>query len=73
MPVPVPGGARQRILLPGDPPSPVNPPPGCVFHPRCPHPQKDAACTRIVPPLEEKAPGHFVACIKEPSTSVPSP
>ncbi|MFN8715886.1 MAG: ABC transporter ATP-binding protein [Gemmatimonadaceae bacterium] len=72
VPVPVPGGARQRILLPGDPPSPVNPPPGCVFHPRCPHPQKDAACTRIVPPLEEKAPGHFVACIKESPTSVPA-
>jgi oligopeptide/dipeptide ABC transporter ATP-binding protein len=73
VPVPVPGAVRQRILLPGDPPSPVNPPSGCVFHPRCPHPLKDAACTRVVPPLEEKAPGHFVACIKEPPTSVPSP
>jgi oligopeptide/dipeptide ABC transporter ATP-binding protein len=73
VPVPVPGAVRQRILLAGDPPSPVNPPSGCVFHPRCPHPLKDAACTRVVPPLEEKAPGHFVACIKEPPTSVPSP
>jgi oligopeptide/dipeptide ABC transporter ATP-binding protein len=72
VPVPVPGGRRQRILLPGDPPSPANPPPGCVFHPRCPHPHKDAACTRVVPPLEEKAPGHFVACIKEAPTSVPA-
>jgi len=73
VPVPEPGAARARILLPGDPPSPVNPPSGCVFHPRCPHPLKDAACTRLVPPLEEKAPGHFVACIKEPPTSVPTP
>ena len=72
VPVPVPGAVRQRILLAGDPPSPVNPPSGCAFHPRCPHPLKDAACTRVVPPLEEKAPGHFVACIKEPPTSVPS-
>lgn len=72
VPVPVPGAVRQRILLAGDPPSPVNPPSGCVFHPRCLHPLKDAACTRVVPPLEEKAPGHFVACIKEPPTSVPS-
>lgn len=73
VPVPEPGAARARILLPGDPPSPANPPSGCVFHPRCPHPLKDAACTRLVPPLEEKAPGHFVACIKEPPTSVPTP
>lgn len=73
VPVPEPGAVRHRMLLPGDPPSPVNPPAGCVFHPRCPHPLKDAACTRVVPPLEEKAPGHFVACIKEPPTSVPTP
>lgn len=73
VPVPSPGAVRQRILLQGDPPSPANPPAGCVFHPRCPHPRKDAACTRVVPPLEEKAPGHFVACIKELPTSVPTP
>ncbi|MBY0491492.1 MAG: ABC transporter ATP-binding protein [Gemmatimonadaceae bacterium] len=73
VPVPVPGAERPRILLPGDPPSPANPPSGCVFHPRCPHPRKDAACTQIVPPLDEKAPGHFVACIKEPPTTVSPP
>ena len=73
VPLPEPGAVRQRILLQGDPPSPVNPPPGCVFHPRCSHPLKDAACTRTIPPLQEKAPGHFVACIKEPPTSVPTP
>lgn len=72
VPVPEPGAERQRILLPGDPPSPANPPRGCVFHPRCPHPLKDAACTQFVPPLEEKSPGHFVACLKEPSTPVPA-
>jgi len=66
VPVPDPTAKRQRILLPGDPPSPANPPSGCVFHPRCPSPLKDAECTRVVPPLEEKSPGHFVACIKQP-------
>jgi oligopeptide transport system ATP-binding protein len=43
------------------------PAPGCPFHPRCQHPLKDADCAAIVPPLAEKAPGHFAACIKEPS------
>jgi oligopeptide/dipeptide ABC transporter ATP-binding protein len=66
VPAPNPHASRRRIVLAGDPPSPANPPPGCVFYPRCPHPKKDAACTRIVPPLERKAPGHFAACIKEP-------
>ena len=70
VPVPDPAAKRDRIVLQGDVPSPANPPTGCVFHPRCHHPRKDAACTRIVPPLEEKAPGHFVACIKQPPTSV---
>jgi len=69
-PVPDPTTKRQRIVLTGDVPSPANQPPGCVFHPRCHHPAKDAACTRIVPPLEEKAPGHWVACIKQPPTGV---
>ena len=70
VPVPDPRVKRQRLLLPGEPPSPANPPSGCVFHPRCPHPAKDAACSAIVPPLEEKAPGHFVACIKQTPTRV---
>ena len=71
VPVPDPSASRQRIVLTGDVPSPANPPSGCVFHPRCPHPAKDAACAAIVPPLEEKAPGHWAACIKQPPTSVP--
>jgi oligopeptide/dipeptide ABC transporter ATP-binding protein len=70
IPVPDPGSSRERIVLTGDVPSPADPPSGCVFHPRCHHPARDAACTRIVPPLEEKAPGHFVACIKQAPTSV---
>ena len=71
VPVPDPAASRDRIVLTGDVPSPANPPSGCVFHPRCPHPAKDAACTAIVPPLEEKAPSHVAACIKQPPTSVP--
>ena len=69
-PVPDPTTKRRRIVLSGDVPSPANQPPGCVFHPRCHHPAKDAACTRIVPPLEEKAPGHWAACIKQTPTGV---
>jgi len=71
VPAPEPGVKRERILLAGDVPSPANPPSGCVFHPRCQHPARDAACAAIVPPLEEKAPGHWAACIKQPPTRVP--
>ena len=70
VPAPEPGVKRERILLTGDVPSPANPPSGCVFHPRCQHPARDAACAKIVPPLEEKAPGHWAACIKQPPTTV---
>ena len=70
VPVPDPTAKKSRVVLTGDVPSPAAPPPGCVFHPRCQHPAKDAACARIVPRLEEKAPGHWVACIKQPPTGV---
>ncbi len=69
VPVADPHSRRHRIVLPGEPPSPAHPPTGCVFHPRCPHPRKDDACTRVVPPLEEKARGHWAACLKEPMRS----
>ncbi len=69
VPVADPRAASRRIVLKGEVASPAHPPAGCVFHPRCPHPLKDAACTEIVPPLEEKAPGHWAACIKEPALS----
>ena len=58
---------KARIVLSGDIPNPAAPPTGCVFHPRCQHPLKDADCARIVPPLAEKAPAQFAACIKEPA------
>jgi len=70
VPVADPKARKDRIILQGDVPSPATPPTGCVFHPRCHHPAKDAACEKIVPPLEEKAPGHFAACIKQPPTKV---
>ncbi len=69
IPLPDPQAPRDRIVLVGDPPSSANPPSGCVFHPRCFHPQKDAACTQTVPPLEEKSPGHWAACLKQPAGS----
>jgi oligopeptide/dipeptide ABC transporter ATP-binding protein len=70
VPVADPKVEKTRILLQGDVPSPASPPSGCVFHPRCFHPAKDAACTKIIPPLEEKATGHYAACIKQPPTTV---
>ncbi len=51
---------RKRIILEGDVPSPVNPPSGCNFHPRCWKAQ--AICREVIPPLEEKQPNHFAAC-----------
>ncbi len=52
--------ARDLIILPGEVPSPLNPPPGCRFHPRCFKPK--AICSQETPPLMELSPGHFVAC-----------
>ena len=61
---------KPRIVLSGDIPNPAAPPPGCVFYPRCQHPLKDLDCTRIVPPLEEKALAQFAACIKGPNAGM---
>jgi oligopeptide/dipeptide ABC transporter ATP-binding protein len=64
VPVPDPATRRARIVLPGDPPSPVQPPPGCPFHPRCPHPAKDDVCRTVRPELREDDRGARVACHK---------
>jgi len=56
--------ARKRIVLPGDPPSPMNPPVGCRFHPRCPY--MIDACKAEVPPLVDWGGNHFAACIRVP-------
>ena len=61
--------SRERIMLSGDVPSPIHPPPGCAFHPRCPHPEKDEECVRSAPPLEGKVAGHLSACWKGPMPS----
>jgi len=62
VPVPNPKLERQRrrFILKGEPPSPANPPPGCVFHPRCPLTVEE--CIKVVPVFREIRPGHFVAC-----------
>jgi oligopeptide/dipeptide ABC transporter ATP-binding protein len=52
--------ARQRTILAGDVPSPLNPPSGCRFHPRCPIAME--VCTHLVPEWREINPGHWVAC-----------
>jgi len=60
VPVPEPGARRQRIVLRGDVPSPIAPPPGCPFHPRCP--KAIERCSIERPALREVAPGHLSAC-----------
>jgi oligopeptide/dipeptide ABC transporter ATP-binding protein len=60
VPVPDPTTRRERMLLPGDVPSPISPPPGCAFHPRCPF--AEDRCRREEPQLEVGGQGHAVAC-----------
>ena len=60
IPIPNPRRKRQRIMLTGEVPSPVNPPSGCRFHPRCPFAVD--RCKHEEPALEEKSGGHLVAC-----------
>ena len=60
IPLPDPRLRRQRILLPGDVPSPLNPPVGCRFHPRCP--VAISYCAMQEPRLTEVSPDHWVAC-----------
>jgi oligopeptide transport system ATP-binding protein len=62
VPVPDPSVEAERAFQPvrGEVPSPINPPPGCVFHPRCPLAIEQ--CRRVRPELRELRPGHWVAC-----------
>ncbi len=55
-----PGKQKTKIILKGDVPSPINPPSGCAFHPRCVH--KMEKCVNHRPPLKEIKPDHFVSC-----------
>ena len=55
-----PVAGRERIILRGDLPTPLSPPSGCPFHPRCTH--AESRCARDVPELEEKEAGHWAAC-----------
>jgi peptide/nickel transport system ATP-binding protein len=60
VPVPEPGAARERIILKGDVPSPINPPKGCRFHTRCPY--AFDRCRSEEPPLRPTEHGHLAAC-----------
>ncbi|MFP4169186.1 MAG: ABC transporter ATP-binding protein [Desulfonatronovibrionaceae bacterium] len=60
VPIPDPKDKRPRILLKGDPPSPMDPPPGCLFHTRCPECMDK--CTKDRPAWSEIGSGHFVRC-----------
>jgi oligopeptide/dipeptide ABC transporter ATP-binding protein len=60
VPVPDPDAKPKRIILQGEIPSPMRPPPGCHFHTRCPY--AEARCRTETPPMREVGPGHFAAC-----------
>jgi peptide/nickel transport system ATP-binding protein/oligopeptide transport system ATP-binding protein len=60
IPMPDPDFEKERIVLTGDVPSPLNPPSGCRFHPRCPYVMD--VCKEVDPPFEQKHADHWVAC-----------
>ena len=64
IPVPDPKHKRERIVLQGDVPTPINPPSGCRFRTRCPYAIEE--CAQVDPDLREISPGHTAACIRIP-------
>ena len=62
VPTPHPKARRDRIVLKGDVPTPIDPPPGCHFHTRCPH--ATPACSQTVPVLEDVGVEHRAACLR---------
>jgi len=64
IPDPVLDAQRERVLLTGEVPSPLNPPSGCVFHPRCPIAIDDCSATELE--LREVEPGQWASCIRVP-------
>jgi peptide/nickel transport system ATP-binding protein/oligopeptide transport system ATP-binding protein len=60
IPIPDPSVKKQRMILSGDMPSPLDPPPGCAFHPRCPF--RMDICDQAEPPLENWSHGHLASC-----------
>ncbi|PKB65237.1 MAG: peptide ABC transporter substrate-binding protein [SAR202 cluster bacterium Io17-Chloro-G2] len=64
IPDPVLDAQRERVLLTGEVPSPLNPPSGCVFHPRCPIAIDD--CNANIPELREVEPNHWASCLRVP-------
>jgi len=71
IPIPDPKQKRNRIVLQGDVPTPINPPSGCRFRTRCPMAIDE--CAAIDPQLREITPGHSVACIRVPGWSTAAP
>jgi oligopeptide/dipeptide ABC transporter ATP-binding protein len=60
IPVPDPKTSKQRMILKGDVPSPIHPPPGCHFHPRCPH--RMDVCDKEAPVQQDLGDNHHVTC-----------
>jgi oligopeptide/dipeptide ABC transporter ATP-binding protein len=59
-PMPNPKAKKERVILEGDVPSPINPPSGCPFHPRCPH--RSERCDTNTPVYREISLDHYIAC-----------
>jgi oligopeptide/dipeptide ABC transporter ATP-binding protein len=60
VPVPDPTARRTKVVISGEVPSPINPPPGCRFHTRCPYMKE--ICRKEEPQLQEMGKEHWVAC-----------